>query len=72
MSSNGLYKGNVVADTQIFVAQAIHDSIIPDTPQMQIGKNQIPPSIVKWATTRGAKYTPQYRCNGDSMHHVGT
>lgn len=70
MNSDGTYKGNVVADMQIFVAKAIHDGIIPDRPALQTGKNQIPPDLVDWATTKDAKFEPQYRCNGDSMHHV--
>lgn len=69
-SWDGTYKGNVVADMQIFVAKAIHEGLIEDQPLLQTGKNQIPMSVVDWATTKGAKFDPEYRCNGDSMHHV--
>jgi len=72
MNSDGHYVGNVVSDMQIFVAQAIHDGILPDRPAFQTAKNQIPPALVTWATTAGSKLVPKYRCNGDSMHHVGT
>jgi len=65
------YKGNVVSDMQIFVAQAILDGTLPsDDPVLQTGINTIAQSLIDWATG-GYSYEPYYRCNGDSMHHVG-
>jgi len=67
----GYFKGNVVADMQIFVADAIHDGLFPeDDPVLQTAINTISPELVQWATS-GETYRPYYRCNGDSMHHVG-
>ena len=71
MYEDGRYMGNVVADMQIFVAQAIHDGTFPDDhPILQTAQNTISEDMVEWATS-GKSYTPYYRCNGDSMHHVG-
>jgi len=42
MNDDGTYKGNVVADMQIFVAQAIHEDIFPDDdPVLQTAVNTV-------------------------------
>jgi len=65
----GEYIGNVVADMQLIVAQAILDGTLSDMPARQIGPNSINQDLIDWATN-GGSMTPQYVCNGDSMHHV--
>lgn len=70
MSDDGRYRGNVVADMQIMVAKAIHDRVLEDTPLLQTGVNAIDPEVVAWAESGRTVLSPQFRCNGDSMHHV--
>ncbi len=70
INDDGTYKGNVVADMQIMVAKAIHDNVLQNTPQLQTLVNSINPKIINWASTGTEIYTPKFRCNGDSMHHV--
>ncbi len=68
MDANGRYQGNVVADMQMIVAQAILDGTLTNAPSRQIGPNSINQEICDWAKD-GTVLTPQYVCNGDSMHH---
>jgi hypothetical protein len=70
MDANGRYQGNVVADMQMMVAKAIHDSKLQNLPTRQIGPNSIEPELVHWAQSGSQMLLPQYVCNGDSMHHV--
>ncbi|KAL3915508.1 MAG: hypothetical protein SGILL_005619 [Bacillariaceae sp.] len=69
INEDGTYKGNVVADAQIMVAKAVLDGVLTSNPEMQTAPNSINQNIVDWAAGTGS-YVPQYRCNGDSMHHV--
>lgn len=69
MGPDGKYKTNVVADMQIMVAQAILNGVLSDIPSRQTAPNSIHQGIIDWAQT-GSVMTPQYICNGDSMHHV--
>eukprot|EP00581_Thalassiosira_minuscula_P006599 CAMPEP_0183703728 /NCGR_PEP_ID=MMETSP0737-20130205/1363_1 /TAXON_ID=385413 /ORGANISM="Thalassiosira miniscula, Strain CCMP1093" /LENGTH=655 /DNA_ID=CAMNT_0025930525 /DNA_START=215 /DNA_END=2182 /DNA_ORIENTATION=- len=69
LGEDGTYKGNVVSDMQIMVAQAILDKKLPDIPSRQTGPNSIKEEIIDWAT-QGTDLEPQFVCNGDSMHHV--
>jgi hypothetical protein len=71
MNADGTYRGNVVADMQIMVAKAILDGTIQSTPQLQTIVNSIDETIIEWASSSNGIYEPKYRCNGDSMHHVG-
>jgi hypothetical protein len=71
MNDDYTYRGNVVADMQIMVAKAILDGKIQSTPQLQTAVNSIDETIIQWASRSDGRYEPQYRCNGDSMHHVG-
>lgn len=66
----GEYKGNVVSDMQIMVAKAIHDGVLQNSANLQIFTNTIEPDVVTWAASAGAVFEPQFRCNGDSMHHT--
>ena len=68
MDANGRYQGNVVADMQMIVAQAILDGTLTDAPSRQVGPNSIGSDIISWAKD-GTVLTPQLVCNGDSMHH---
>ncbi|KAG7337206.1 hypothetical protein IV203_013850 [Nitzschia inconspicua] len=74
INSDGTYKGNIVADAQVMVANAILENNITDSPGLQVGPvNSINEKIIRWAKGVGENdkvYTPKYRCNGDSMHHV--
>jgi hypothetical protein len=70
LNEDGTYKGNVVADMQIMVAKAIIDGVIQDSPELQTVVNTLDSTIIDWASSSDAIYEPQYRCNGDSMHHV--
>ena len=70
INPDGTYKGNVVADMQIMVAKAINDGLISSTPQLQTAVNTLSSTITDWASSKDDVYKPQYRCNGDSMHHV--
>lgn len=70
INADGTYKGNVIADLQVMVAKAIHEGVLQNTPLAQTIINTIPPSMVEWASSSSSTYSPMYRCNGDSMHHV--
>lgn len=70
INSNGTYKRNPVADMQIMTAYVIHEGLLNDNPVLQTVVNTISPSIVKWASSSNEVLVPQYRCNGDSMHHT--
>jgi hypothetical protein len=71
IEEDGRYRSNVVANAQIMVAKAIHEGVLVDTnPVLQTGVNTISPKIVEWASSESEMFTPAYRCNGDSMHHV--
>lgn len=70
INEDGTYRGNIVADMQIMVAKAIMDGTIQDSPQLQTVVNSLDATIIDWASSSDAIYEPQYRCNGDSMHHV--
>lgn len=69
-NSDMQYTGNIVADAQIMVAKAIHDSLLQDTPLLQTQANSIAAEIVEWAEDPTIVFDPDFRCNGDSMHHV--
>ena len=71
INEDGTYKGNVVADMQIMVAKAIEDKIITSSPGLQTKPNSIDKTVIDWAQSANKTYQPEYRCNGDSMHHVG-
>jgi hypothetical protein len=72
INEDGTYRGNVVADMQLMVAKAIHEGVLGDSTDhiLPTAVNTIHPSVVKWAESLNATFSPLYRCNGDSMHHV--
>lgn len=70
INNDGTYKRNPVADMQIMTASAIQQGLLDDNPVLQTVVNTISPSIVEWASSSNDVLTPQYRCNGDSMHHT--
>jgi hypothetical protein len=74
INEDGTYKGNVVADAQIMVANAALERNLTYTDELQISSvNSIELTIILWANgfdDNFKVYTPKYRCNGDSMHHV--
>jgi hypothetical protein len=73
-NEDGTYKGNVVADAQIMVANAVLENKLNYSDKLQINAvNSIDRIIVLWANgidENSKVYSPKYRCNGDSMHHV--
>lgn len=79
-TTDGTYVRNVVADSQIMVAKAIHDGMFLQTignPLLETNLSTIPENIIQWAegiptgtAPKPPSYNPMYRCNGDSMHHV--
>ena len=81
-STDGTYIGDVLSDAQIMVAKAILDGMFNETTLshdalLHTGINSIPENIVTWAEgvpvgtpPQVPTYTPLYRCDGDSMHHV--
>jgi hypothetical protein len=79
-TTDGTYVGDVVADTQIMVAKAIHSGIFNQTAGNALlltNINKISLPLIAWAEgipTGTPPITPSfnasYRCNGDSMHHV--
>jgi hypothetical protein len=64
------YTGNIVADAQIMVAKAIHNKVLQDTPLLQTQGNSIAVEMIEWAEDPTRVFDPDFRCNGDSMHHV--
>lgn len=74
ITSDGKYKRNPVADMQIMTAKAIEDGILASSPELQTGPNSITSTLIDWAAADPASpesfFSPSYRCNGDSMHHV--
>ena len=69
INAAGKYIGNVVADMQLIIAQAVLDGTLTNLPAAQIGPNSITQDLIDWARN-GGTLTPKYICNGDSMHHV--
>jgi hypothetical protein len=71
MAEDGSYQGNVLADMQIMVAQAILDGTLPDdSALLPVATNTIGQAIIDWAASISSPYEPAYRCGGDAMHHV--
>lgn len=70
MNSDGTYKGNVVADMQIMVAKAIEEEVLTDTDALQTVHNTIGSYLIEWAESANKTISPEFCCNGDSMHHV--
>lgn len=70
MDDAGRYQSNPVADMQLFVASAIMDGTLVNDPVLQTGVNTLATELLVWAMD-GSELDPSYRCNGDSMHHVG-
>jgi hypothetical protein len=70
INTDGTYKGNIVADMQIMVAKAIRDGVLENKPELQTENNSIGDEIIEWAESSQTVYNPDYRCHGDSMHHV--
>jgi len=64
------YVSNPVADMQLFVAQEIQAGTLSNDSVLNTGVNSISSQILEWARD-GTELNPEYRCSGDSMHHVG-
>ena len=70
INDDGTYRGNVVADMQIMVAKAIKEGDLDINKAQLQSVSTIDDEVIEWASKAGAKFSPAYRCNGDSMHHV--
>lgn len=70
IDEDGTYKGNVLSDMQIMVSKAIKAGVLVNSDLLQTDVDTIHPSIVQWAESGTTTFSPAYRCNGDSMHHV--
>jgi len=71
MDSDNVYKANVVANAQVFVAANSHclnqDPSSPDFSDFT--RNKITQETVNWVA-QGNPYTDDFVCNGDIMFHV--
>lgn len=70
INPDGTYRGNVVFDMQVIVANAIKDGVLVDQPGLQTVVSTVSNSIIDWASSSAGVFSPSMRCNGDSMHHV--
>ena len=70
MAADGTYQGNVVADMQMMVAYAIQQVALENIPERQTLFSNISDELIAWAQDGSTVFTPSFRCNGDSMHHV--
>jgi hypothetical protein len=70
INPDGTYRGNVVLDMQVMVAKAIKDGVLVDQPGLQTIVSTVSDSIIDWASSSEGVFSPDMRCNGDSMHHV--
>jgi hypothetical protein len=67
-----LYVGNVILDAQIMTANALQEGAFADPSIsyiLQPQVNSISTNLINWAQGSDA-LDLQFRCNGDSMHHV--
>lgn len=69
INTDGTYRRNVVADLQIMIANALVEGEITITADLQ-SVSTIDKEIIDWASSNSGVFSPKYRCNGDSMHHV--
>jgi hypothetical protein len=63
------YTGNANLDAQIMVGKALNAGLLGDN-ILQTNVNSVSLPLVDWAEGVNTKYAPNFRCNGDSMHHV--
>ena len=70
INSDGTYRRNPVADMQMMTAHAIQIGVLEHSSALQTIVNTISPTLVAWAQSSDAVFDPEYRCNGDSMHHT--
>jgi len=70
VSGQYTYTGNVNLDAQIMVAKAINDVTLGVDNVLQTNVNSVGLDLIDWAEGKDSSYTPKFRCNGDSMHHV--
>mmetsp|Transcript_2034 Transcript_2034/g.4457 ORF Transcript_2034/g.4457 Transcript_2034/m.4457 type:complete len:630 (+) Transcript_2034:70-1959(+) len=63
------YTGNANLDAQIMVGKALSQNLLGDN-VLQTSVNSVGLPLVDWAEGNNPSFTPNFRCNGDSMHHV--
>ena len=63
------YTGNANLDAQIMVGKALNAGLLGDN-ILQTNVNSVSLPLVDWAEGVNTSYAPNFRCNGDSMHHV--
>ena len=69
-SGQYVYVGNVNLDAQIMVGKAMSDNRLGMDDILQTNVNSIGQPLIEWAEGENKSFTPNFRCNGDSMHHV--
>jgi hypothetical protein len=67
--TSGQYTGNANLDAQIMVGKAINEGKLGDN-VLQTNVNSVGLPLIQWAESNNPLFTPKFRCNGDSMHHV--
>lgn len=67
--SSGKYTGNANLDAQIMVGKALNQGLLGDN-VLQTNVNTVSLPLIAWAEGSNTSFTPNFRCNGDSMHHV--
>jgi hypothetical protein len=74
IEESGHYQGNVLSDAQIMTAHAIQEGLFEPTEQQDpfhlTNISTISNDVILWAQGYEPSYVPNYRCNGDVMHHV--
>ena len=63
------YTGNANLDAQIMIGKALNQGLLGDN-ILQTNVNSVGLTLVDWAEGINPSYAPNFRCNGDSMHHV--
>jgi hypothetical protein len=63
------YTGNANLDAQIMIGKALNQGLLGDN-ILQTNVNSVGLPLIDWAEGTNPRFAPDFRCNGDSMHHV--
>ena len=63
------YTGNANLDAQIMIGKALNQGLLGDN-ILQTNVNSVGLPLIDWAEGLLPSFAPNFRCNGDSMHHV--
>ncbi len=67
--TSGQYIGNANLDAQIMVGKALNQGLLGDN-VLQTNVNSVSLKLIDWAEGINPSFVINFRCNGDSMHHV--